>query len=172
MLQSEMNQNTTKEIDLNCTAQRQDEIEIAIRLYDNQQYGSTYGKGLYRRAVLNGTIDAKTPSAKYLVDLYSHEDWCNQAKTDQQITVIKAITPDKDHLYSWIKHYDTETRAKRLVGGCMQFDLDSLDMNIMICDETAGVADHWRIEGKPCKTAMKSQKSPQILGTNGDLTNW
>jgi hypothetical protein len=151
---------------------KEKQIEIAVRLFDNNTYGTTYGKGLYRRAVFNGTIDARSPTAKYLVDCYNYEDWCNIASTDQQITVLEVIPADSRKLYSWIKHYDTVTRAKRLVGGCMQFDLDSLDMNIMICDETAGVADHWRIEGKPCKTAMKSQKSPQILGTNADLTNW
>ena len=154
----------------NPTTEKQ--VEIAVRLFDNNTYGTTYGKGLYRRAVFNGTIDARSPTAKYLVDCYNYEDWCNIASTDQQITVLQVIPDDSRKLFSWIKHYDTVTRAKRLVGGCMQFDLDSLDMNIMICDETAGVADHWRIEGKPCKTAMKSQKSPQILGTNGDLTNW
>ena len=127
---------------------------------------------MYRRALFNGTIDAKSPTAKYLVDCFNYQDWCNQASTDEQMAVLAAVEADDKKLYSWIKHYDTVTRAKRLVGGCMQFDLDSLDMNIMICDETAGVADHWRIEGKPCKTAMKSQKSPQILGTNADLANW
>ena len=147
-------------------------IEIAVRLYENNAYGTTFGKGMYRRALFNGTIDARTPSAKYLVDCFNYADWCNLASTDEQMAVLAAVEADDKKLYSWIKHYDTVTRAKRLVGGCMQFDLDSLDMNIMICDETAGVADHWQIEGKPCKTAMKSQKSPQILGTNADLTNW
>ena len=170
MLQSEMNQNTTKEIDLNCTAQRQDEIEIAIRLYDNQQYGSTYGKGLYRRAVLNGTIDAKTPSAKYLVDLYSHEDWCNQAKTDQQITVIKAITPDKDHLYSWIKHY--QGGQKRLVYGVCSIDMATLEMDVLICDELSDIQQHWHLTARPCKTGRAGQRVPQLLATNADLAAW
>jgi len=151
---------------------KENSIEIAVRLYENNAYGTTFGKGMYRRALFNGTIDAKSPTAKYLVDCFNYADWCNQASTDEQMAVLAAVEADDKKLYSWIKHYDTVTRSKRLVGGCMQFDLDSLDMNIMICDETAGVADHWRIEGKPCKTAMKSQKSPQILGTNGDLTNW
>ena len=151
---------------------KENQIEIAVRLYENKSYGTTFGKGMYRRALFNGTIDARTPAAKYLVDCFNYADWSNQATTDEQMAVLAAVPEDSKKIYSWIKHYDTVTRAKRLVGGCMQLDMDSLDMNIMICDETAGVADHWRIEGKPCKTAMKSQKSPQILGTNGDLTNW
>jgi hypothetical protein len=157
-----MLENTTKE----------NSIEIAVRLYENNAYGTTFGKGMYRRALFNGTIDARTPAAKYLVDCFNYADWSNQATTDEHMAVLAAVEADDKKLYSWIKHYDTVTRAKRLVGGCMQFDLDSLDMNIMICDETAGVADHWQIEGKPCKTAVRSQNSPQILGTNGDLSNW
>ena len=39
------------------------QIEIAVRLYDNNTYGSTYGRGLYRKAIYNGTIDAKHSSA-------------------------------------------------------------------------------------------------------------
>jgi hypothetical protein len=157
-----MLENTTKE----------KSIEIAVRLYENNAYGTTFGKGMYRRALFNGTIDARTPSAKYLVDCFNYADWSNQATTDEQMAVLAAVKADDKKLYSWIKHYDTVTRAKRLVSGCMQLDMESLDMNIMICDEAAGVADHWQIEGKPCKTTMKSQKSPQILGTNADLTNW
>lgn len=37
----------------------QTQSEIAVRLYDNNAYGTTYGKGLYRKAIYNGTIDAK-----------------------------------------------------------------------------------------------------------------
>jgi hypothetical protein len=28
---------------------------VAIRLYENKAYGTTYGKGLYRKAIYNGT---------------------------------------------------------------------------------------------------------------------
>lgn len=35
------------------------QTEIAVRLYDNNTYGTTYGKGMYRKAIYNGTIDAK-----------------------------------------------------------------------------------------------------------------
>ena len=151
---------------------KENQIEIAVRLYENKSYGTTFGKGMYRRALFNGTIDARTPAAKYLVDCFNYADWSNQATTDEQMAVLAAVPEDSKKIYSWIKHYDTVTRAKRLVGGCMQLDMDSLKMSVMICDETAGVADHWQIEGKPCKTAVRSQNSPQILGTNGDLTNW
>ena len=151
---------------------KEKQIEIAVRLFDNNTCGTTYGKGLYRRAVFNGTIDAKSPIAKYLVDCYNYEDWCNIATTDQQITVLEVIPPDSRKLFSWIKHYDSTSRTKRLVSGCMTIDVDSLDMDILICDPAMGIEDRWSISARPCKTRGKNQNSPQILGTNGDLSNW
>jgi hypothetical protein len=151
---------------------KENQIEIAVRLYENKSYGTTFGKGMYRRALFNGTIDARTPAAKYLVDCYNYEDWCNIASTDQQITVLQVIPDDSRKLFSWIKHYDSISRTKRLVSGCMTIDVDSLDMDILICDPAMGIEDRWSISARPCKTRGKNQNSPQILGTNGDLSNW
>jgi len=64
---------------------------IAVRLYENQVYGTTYGRGLYRRALYNGTIDLRTSGVKYLVDLYSGEDWANQAKSDERMLIIEGV---------------------------------------------------------------------------------
>jgi hypothetical protein len=148
------------------------QIEIAIRLYENQSYGTTYAKGRYRRAVFNGTIDAKNPSAKYLVDFYGYEDWCNQAKSDEQIAIIEAVQKGNDKLYSWIKHYDKSTAQKRQVDGYCSLDMQSFDMDLLICDEAIGVEDHWQVTAKPCKQAHAGVKSPQMLATNTDLTVW
>jgi hypothetical protein len=106
------------------------------------------------------------------VDCYNYEDWCNIASTDQQITVLQVIPDDSRKLFSWIKHYDSISRTKRLVSGCMTIDVDSLDMDILICDPAMGIEDRWSISARPCKTRGKNQNSPQILGTNGDLSNW
>jgi len=70
---------------LNQTTQK---IEIAARLYDNNTYGTTYGKGMYRKAIYNGTIDAKHLNIKYIVDLYSYDDWANMAKTNEQMEIL------------------------------------------------------------------------------------
>ena len=53
--------------------------EIAVRLYDNPFYGTTHGKGLYRKALFNGTADISTPSAKYLLDFESVEGWAHRS---------------------------------------------------------------------------------------------
>jgi hypothetical protein len=148
------------------------QIEIAIRLYENQSYGTTYAKGLYRRAVFNGTIDAKNPSVKYLVDFYGYEDWCNQAKSVEQITIIEAVRKSDGKLFSWVKHYDKLTAQKRQVDGYCSLDLQSLEMDLLICDEATGVEQQWQVTAKPCKQAHAGVKSPQMLATNTDLAIW
>ena len=148
------------------------QIEIAIRLYENQSYGTTYAKGLYRRAVFNGTIDTKNPSAKYLVDFYGYEEWCNQAKSDEQMAIIEAVRKSDDKLFSWVKHYDKLTAQKRQVDGYCTLDLQSLNMDLLICDEITGVQDRWQVTAKPCKQALAGVKSPQMLATNCDLVMW
>lgn len=146
------------------------QIEIAVRLYDNKTYGTTYGKGLFRRAVYNGTIEAKDGLATYLVDLYNYEDWANLAKTDEQMAFVKDVEADSDTLYSWIKHYDRYTRDKTLVSGMCAVNLNTYRMGIIITDDVHGVVDGWELTAKPCRTGKTG--GPQLLATNADLSNW
>jgi hypothetical protein len=148
------------------------QIEIAVRLYENQAYGSTYGKGLYRKAVFNGTIDAKSPRVKYVVDFYDYEDWCNLAKTDEQMVILDAVPQDKKMLFSWIYRYDLVCKTKTLVHGVVRMDLTTMDLDVLICDESAGVADRWHITAKPCKASTSGVNSPQLLATNTELASW
>jgi arabinogalactan endo-1,4-beta-galactosidase len=146
--------------------------EIAVRLYDNNKYGTTHGKGLYRKAIYNGTIDAKAEGAKYLVDLYNYDDWANMAKTEDQMEILANVEAKSDALYSWVKHYDPSTKGKIAVPGMCELDMVSLDMTVLICDEDHGVTDTWKLCAKPCKEARSGLKTPQILATNSDLGNW
>ena len=41
--------------------------EITARLWENKLYGTTYGKGQYRKAIYNGTLELNDP---YAVDLH------------------------------------------------------------------------------------------------------
>ena len=148
------------------------EIEIAIRLYENPSYGTTYAKGLFRRAVFNGTADTKNPTNKYLLDFYSYEDWCNQAKSDEQMEVIRAVFEDKQMLYSWVKHYEKKSAQKRLVMGLCTINMQSLDIKLHILDEVNAVDGNWQITAKPCKQGQAGTKSPQLLATNADLAIW
>jgi hypothetical protein len=154
------------------TTENKKEIEIAIRLYDNKAYGTTQGKGIYRTALYNGTMDTKQPTVKYLVDLYNYDDWENKAKTDMQMVILEAVDDVKDKLYSWIYRYDSSTKQKTLVQGVCTLDLQSLIMDILIFDPVASVEERWQVQAKPCRQSSTGQKSPQLLATNGELTNW
>ena len=50
------------------------EKSIAVRFYENKRYGSTYGKGLFHKAVFNATADLQEPRVKYLLDLIQYRD--------------------------------------------------------------------------------------------------
>lgn len=143
---------------------------IAVRLFDNDKFGTTHGKGLYRKAIYNGTIETSGQN-KYLVDLYSYEEWANMAKTDEQMEILANVEAQSDALYSWVKHYDPHTKDKTPVPGMCQLDPESLKMTVLICDSAHGVEDTWRLSAKPCK-AHTGMKSPQLLATNADLRNW
>ena len=83
-----------------------DTTALAVRLFENKTYGTTHGKGLYRRALYNGTIDIKTPVVKYIIDLFPYQEWAHQARTDAQIVTLESITQDSNVLFSWIQRYD------------------------------------------------------------------
>ena len=148
------------------------QTEIAVRLYENQTYGTTYGKGLFRKALFNGSIDIKTPCTKYVIDLFNYDDWCNIAKTSEQMVIIRDVPQQDDTLFSWINRYDRSTKQKTLVSGFCSFDCDSKGMRIMILDPVAQIEDVWQIFAKPCQSNTNGLRSPQLLATNADLTAW
>jgi len=148
------------------------QTEIAVRLYENQTYGTTYGKGLFRKALFNGSIDIKTPCTKYVIDLFNYDDWCNIAKTSEQMVIIRDVPQQDDTLYSWINRYDRTTKQKTLVSGFCSFDCDSKGMRIMILDPVVQIEDVWQISAKPCQSNTNGLRSPQLLATNADLTAW
>jgi hypothetical protein len=148
------------------------QTEIAVRLYENQTYGTTYGKGLFRKALFNGSIDIKTPCTKYVIDLFNYDDWCNIAKTSEQMVIIRDVPQQDDTLFSWINRYDRTTKQKTLVSGFCSFDCDSKGMRIMILDPVSQIEDVWKISAKPCQSNTNGLRSPQLLATNADLTAW
>ena len=148
------------------------QTELALRLYENSTYGSTYGKGLFRRALFNGSIDIKSPLVKYVIDLFNYEDWCNIAKTHAQIEIITGVPQQADTLYTWINRYNTSTKQKTLVSGFCSFDCESKDINVMIIDPECNIEGVWKISAKPCQTNRNGLRAPQFLATNADLTEW
>lgn len=147
-------------------------IEMALRLYDNATYGTTFGKGMYRRALYNGSVDLKNPNVKYVVDLYNFEDWSNQARNDMQMEVIDSVHQSNNMLYSWIHRYDSATKHKTLVTGVCTLDLKTMESMVLIGDEEAGAVEIWHASAKPCKQARTGIRAPKLLATNADLQTW
>jgi hypothetical protein len=143
--------------------------QVAVRFYENKAYGTTYGKGLYRKAMYNGTVEAIENHETYLVDFYNYDDWSNMAKTDADMEVLANVTPKSNALYSWIKHYDRGSKQKTTVAGICQLDTVSLEVSLLICDERHGLTDSWNLSARPCKQTRSSVRSPQLLATNADL---
>ena len=148
------------------------ETEIAVRLYDNKFYGTTYGKGLYRRALYNGSIDLQTPLVKYVIDLFIYDDWANQAKTDDRMKIIRKIQKDKDLLFSWIYRYSKEAQTKTLVYGCCIMDCNDNNVVVLIGDDEFGLEGNWTLVAKPCRQAVNGGKAATLLATNADLSVW
>ena len=148
------------------------ETEIAVRLYDNKFYGTTYGKGLYRKALYNGSIDLQTPLVKYVIDLFIYDDWANQAKADDQMNSVRQAPREKDWLYSWIHRYDKDTKAKTLVSGCCVMDCNNNNVVVQILDADYGVDETLQVVAKPCRQAVNGKKAATLLATNADLSVW
>lgn len=146
--------------------------EIAIRLYDNKKYGTTYGKGKYRTAIYNGTADMKDPHRKYLLDLYSYEDWISFAMLDEQMEIIKNTEHIKDALYSWVFLYDTSSKLKIFISGVAIYDFNDGIIYLVMDDTQIDVCDKWTLDVKPCRILSVGTKSPQLLATNSDLSAW
>lgn len=146
--------------------------EIAIRGFINEKYNTLFGKGLFRRAIYNGSVELHNPNQKYLVDFYEYEQFQHTAKTDQQIATLKkfeacgvANTPDL--VMSWIVHYEPLTKSKELVDGYCIYLQTTGEVHIEIDDVLNGTNDEWDLKAHHCK-AMGTNK-PVFVATNVDL---
>ena len=148
--------------------------EIAVRFYENKRYGSTYGKGLFHKAVFNATADLQQPRAKYLLDMLCYKDWVNTAKSDQDMELV-ATAEDlisandcKDVLATFVKRLDADGSKPR-VNGLALLDLNTHQLTLVIEDEAMSVMQAWQLEARPCRASHTNKNSPQMLATNVDL---
>jgi hypothetical protein len=151
------------------------DTKIAVRFYDNNKFGTTYAKGLYRKAVFNGTADLQQPNTKYLLDMLSYDDWENSAKTNEDMRALELAEdlieakPKADWLCSFIKRFDSNGNKSPVMGFCI-FDLDTHQLTLAINDAAHGIVEAWQLEAKPCKSSSNGKKVPQLLATNAELT--
>ena len=149
----------------------QKQPEIAVRLYENAKFGTTYAKGLYHSAVFNGSADVLNPSVKYLLDFYTLERWQHTARTDGQIEMLNIVCESEpsDALFSWIHRYDCTTKAKTLVDGFASLDPSTNMLKLIVVDEAIGLGSGWTLTAKPCRS-VSGKRAPTLLATNTDLS--
>ncbi len=146
--------------------------EIAVRLYQNAKYGTTYAKGQLHQALFNATADIKEPKVKYLLDFYSYEYWEFLAK-DAQLSIVQQVQEimGKDSLVSWVVRYDHATKAKTSIYGFSTLDMKTNELIVCAVDTDAGVEEIWKLIAKPCKT-VTGKNVAELLATNSELANW
>lgn len=149
--------------------------EIAVRGFINEKFNTTFGKGLFRRAVYNGSVELRNPNTKYLVDFYRYVEWENLAKTDDQLAIVRKlaksdISRDDEVLMSWVVHYDPLTKKKTTIDGFAILSPSSSELYIAIKDLDHGTNEEWTLNTQSCKTTGINK--PVFIATNVDLGTW
>lgn len=147
--------------------------EIAVRGFINEKFNTTFGKGLFRRAVYNGSVELHHPNQKYLVDYFSYLEWESQAKSDGQIQATKelrssGIAQQDDMLFSWLIHYDPLTKSKERAEGYSVYSPNTRELFIKIDDLPNQTQDEWTLNVHGCKATGANK--PVFIATNVDLT--
>ena len=148
------------------------EKEIAVRMFENTKFGTTYGKGLYRTAVFNATVELRDPHAKYLLDFHDYHRWVNSARSDDQMDFVKGLESEaaSTDLASWVVHYDPVTKTKTPVIGVAILDLNNQILKLLIYDQERGVESVWSLQ--TCACSVKQKNSPTLIATNTELAQW
>lgn len=148
------------------------EREIAVRGFMNEKFGSTYGKGLFHKAIYNGSVEVRDPYSKYLIDLFEYDRWEMNAYGDEQLAWTKKlaraqINQAPEALASWIQHYDPMTKTKRQVNGVCVYLPMSQELYITVDDPDGGVCEEWTLQAKHC--LKTGPNKPIFIATNFDL---
>ena len=149
-----------------------EEKEIAVRLYENKKYGTTYDKGLFHSAVFNASADVLGRKTKFLLDFYPFEKFEYIAKTDEQMDVLRelGVVRTDDKLFSWVVDYDATTKIKVPANGFCMFDLKHNRIDLIVIEEEN--SNHWRLTAKQCRE-NGSKNVPTLIATNSDdLGKW
>jgi len=146
---------------------------IAIRLFENKVFGTTYGKGLRRTAAFNATAEVGEPYAKYLLDFEPGSAWINHARTDAQIEATRRfahqVQQDQGVLWSWVKWYDKTTGHKQYVDGFALYDPEGEEVVFHLNDPERNIQWDWALPARRCQ-ARAGRNSPALLATNHDLS--
>lgn len=146
--------------------------EIAVRLYQNAKYGTTYAKGVRHQALFNATADIRQPKVKYLLDFYTYEHWEFLAK-DHQLDIVTQVRSevDKDTLVSWVVRQNTTTKEKTPIYGFSTLDMKTNELILCVVDSGAEIEESWKLTAKPCRS-VNGKNVAELLATNSELASW
>ena len=132
---------------------------IAVRLWNNEMFGKTYGKGKRKNAFYNGTVEISIPPVKYLIDLETITSWYHNAKYPIHLKMLDRIEPcdDANVLMSWIVRY--ENGVKTPVHGYYCFDINKLQL----------INETWELAVKECLKRTPGKPTPNLIATNYEL---
>lgn len=147
--------------------------KIAVRLYDNQRYGKSYGKNLFNKAPYAASAELSNPFAKYYLDFLPFIHWEHKARTPWQIKHANELQQhgfaNADNLlFSWIIYVDKNTGSRLDIDGYAVMDLDSRDLHVEIFDQPRNINDEWDLVLAGCKTS-NDPKKPVFLAANYDV---
>jgi len=141
--------------------------EITARLWENKMYGTTYGKGQYRKAVYNGTLELNDPYAKYLVDFEEIADWFHFAKSplhQRMSQNIDSIPENESGVFmTWLYRY--EQGSKTAIGGYAALDLNKNRILIQIDDQDLEISEHWELPVRSCIARIPGKPTPALIAT-------
>ena len=151
------------------------EREIAVRGFNNERINTSFGKGLFRRAIYNCSVELRDPNEKYLIDLYDFAHWQHQARSDYQIDIVRKMAnegaeDESDLLLSWIQHYNPLSKTKTPVEGYCIYLLASKELYVEINDPANNTIGDWSLRVQQCKT--EGAGKPVFIATNVDLGKW
>ena len=141
--------------------------EITARLWENKMSGTTYGKGLYRKAIYNGTLELNDPYAKYLVDFEEIADWFHFAKSplhQQMAQNIDSIPENESGVFmTWLYRY--EQGIKTPIGGYAALDLNNNRILIQVDDQGLEISEHWELPVRNCISKTPGKPTPALIAT-------
>jgi hypothetical protein len=141
--------------------------EITARLWENKLYGTTFGKGQYRKAIYNGTLEIPSPYAKYLVDFEEVEAWFHFPKIPIHVEManrLKNIPANEDGiLMSWIYRYENCTN--NAIEGHSSLDMNYSRIYIEINDSERRINDCWELPIRSCIARIPGKPTPALIAT-------
>jgi len=141
--------------------------EITARLWENKLYGTTYGKGQYRKAIYNGTLELNDPYAKYLVDFEEIADWFHFVKSPvhQQMAKNLVNIPENETgvFMTWLYRY--EHGIKTPISGYAALDMNYNRILIQIDDQELEISEHWELPVRKCVCRTPGSPTPALIAT-------